>query len=138
MNQVNNLNNSQIERRITQNITILDYNKDITTDVSHVEMDMSINSLSRGYIIYEDNHNNVFKTIPLIGGEYVLITLLTPQSEVEIMSKMFQISNIEIIDRQVPITNSKNKFKINLVSPLILQNATSKISKGYSTPKTTN
>jgi len=135
-NSTFNQNNKNIEHGIKINVIIEDYGVNITEEVTELNLNFSITSLSSGYILFNDIDSNVFDTQPLIGGESVSVIFMSDFSDIPLITKLYQISRVSIMPSDLKMTNNKNKFRIDIVSPLIYTNYTKKISKGYVKPST--
>jgi len=134
-NNTVNINNKTIEQGISTKVIIDNYNLDVTSEILKLNLNFSIVGMSSGSIILNDINSNIFNSIPLVGGEFVTVIFHSIYSSKPILIKIFNISKIEIIDKNLKIGNSKSKFRIYLTSTAILSNNMTKMSKGYSTPR---
>jgi hypothetical protein len=134
-NIVQDQQNKIFERSLLTQIIMFDYNNtgiDITAETESFEIRTSINSMAECTLIINDTYNNMNTSVPLLGGEHIMITMTNVLGIITVMTKMFVVASIDIIDKNIG-GNNKNRYRLSLISTYMYNNK-DKISKGYSRP----
>lgn len=137
-NNVLNINKSIIERSVTFGAVLLNANVDITADVIDIEINFSLSGFASGYLTLNDTDFNVFQNYSIYRGDTIAINVISEISKKQFCFKTFIIDNIDIISKNIKMSNSKNQYRISFISPIMFLNEASTISHGFKGTYTTS
>ena len=137
-NSVFNIGDSFVNSLNRTSVILMNSNMELTPEIIRLEIKYTLRGMASGNFILNDVDENVYDKYPLVSGEFLFISIISPESEVKVITEMFIISEVFPIGTDVSGANNKNKFRISFVSTNTIINEMLMISKGYPGPNSTS